>query len=210
MSGEKLYNLRAHPAVDPLNKEQAWRKLQELRKGEKQLVKTRKKRSPLFWYSVLTTAACLLLFSYLFIESKKESILIQHQAPQQLSNQKTSKENLTDIAPAVIQIQSEQKQAMLNPKKPVADSIPESSQLKQEKLSVMETADAVFPLDSITNQHKTIPLSPVSVKAAKRVFHLNELRDPDLPYTVNQEKKPSRPPVAKQQLEFSIKINLSN
>lgn len=153
MSGEKLYNLRAHPAVEPLNKERAWEKLQTLRKVDRHLDKPRKNRSLLFWYSVLTTAACLLLFSYIFTESKTKSSLIQNKDIQQLSTQKTSKENVTDIAPAINQIQSGKTQPILNPKKTteirysansstkksVADSLPEVSQLKQEKLSIMAT-----------------------------------------------------------------------
>jgi hypothetical protein len=207
MSGEKLYNLRAHPAVEPLNKEQAWEKLQELRNSHKKPVNKRRTKTALIWYSILTTAACLFLFIRINTTSQQpleEKFISTVPAKKEIKSEpppvKLNPEKPTEIRPI----------AKTSPKKSVTDPVPEASQLKQEKLPVIELPSPVIHLDSITNQHKSIPLTTVSEKAAKRVFHLNELRDPDLPYTINQEKKPARPPVAKQQLEFSIKINLSN
>lgn len=217
MSEKKLYNLEAHPSVEPLDKNSAWNKLQAMRAQEPAAHRNSNRPTVLVWFSILA-AACLL---FLLIRSdqflKEEAIPYHPAAPQPpVSSVKQAKEEPRSQEP--VQAAS---QAVPRLRKPAPVRAAAGQRLlPTAKAPVNAASDAVpeqvqgiaaIPqADSMAAVVTTVSVEKKPLSAPRAVFHINELKDPDRPYTINQEKKRATPPVAAQERTFSIKINLSN
>lgn len=189
---EMLHQMEAHPNQPVLNKNAAWKQLQAKRQTRS-----------LAW---IWTAAALFLLALV--------VGWLYQRPKPSNSQ-------PEFAKAPASAFPENPDAKIASR---ADSTAKVVQKKQKKAVVKEAAPlrVLGPIPSVAREEVVIDtISQIAVAqppalltpkpASKKIFHLNELRDPDRPYTVQDKKlRITTPVAARTERPFVIKLNLSN
>lgn len=220
MASEKQYKNGAkgleeicfHATIPPLDKDAAWKKLQALRNN---------KTKPAGFYipyrrvilSLGAIAAALLIYFILPVKPANAPILPETTTPL-VTAPSLPKETVPTVTTIAESSFSTKKQVTVpaaqhkRSKKPINNAmVPEPAIIQKD--SIIPESNAVAMLADTVQQRESMPALSMP-SAPKRVFHINELKDPDRPYTVNQEKRKTTTPAARQEKSLSIKINLSN
>ncbi|MCF1716124.1 hypothetical protein L0U88_15900 [Flavihumibacter sp. RY-1] len=217
MSGTKPYNqlreqldgLTTHPAYPALDRENAWQQLERLRAEQNRAPVSIWRRSAIKYPLWGAAALLLLYFSYRFFQPAPVKSLPYTRATSSFPKNETASATPLENNKMEVVRQAEKsvtpspvvshKQNKKNNQVPTQVLAP-----KPDTVSIPAIASASEPLIDETGVQPIISATP------KKIYHLNELRDPDRPYSINKQKKRSTVPVAKQEKGFTITIPISN
>jgi hypothetical protein len=217
MSGTKPYNqlreqldgLTTHPAYPALDRENAWKKLEHLRAEQNPAPVSIWRRSAIKYPLWAAAALLLLYFSYrIFQPDPIKSI------PYTRATSSFPKNETASASPA-----ENNKQEVAGPVEKSLQPSPVAgrkgtNKAKQVPAQVLAPKPDTLSIPAIASAPETTieetGIQPIVNATPKKVYHLNELKDPDRPYSINKQKKRSTVPVAKQEKGFTITIPISN
>lgn len=217
MSGTKPYNqlreqldgLTTHPAYPALDKENAWLQLERLRAEQNPAPVSIWRRSAIKYPLWGAAALLLLYFFYRFFQPAPVK-----SPPYTRATSSFTKNETTSTAPTEKNKQEVSRQVEKSvPSSPVAGR-KRTNKTKQVPAQVLAPKPDTGSIPAIASTPEpTIEgtgVQPIITATPKKVYHLNELKDPDRPYSINKQKKRSTVPVAKQEKGFTITIPISN